>query len=295
MTIHFLQQEIGGTLEHVMKELPSDGARWDASPAPAVTLRTRDGGSLRASTAVSVGPSTTLSSAATVGARSVSLTLATGFARWEEYVIGPNVSGQWERVLADGIGSGTLTFLDPLVYAYGSGVTIKSHRLYSPVTGGTVGSVAWGAWAEWSYYVDSVRRKVATPFNVSRYAPRLEVTALDFLQTEPAARQMIGSDQKIDLMIRRRWEQVVLPDVAKILGSPGAMVSGEAVARAVIYSVQDLMYRTDGNMERANDYAELYVNQLQEATDGMVDLDESGGQSETEIPPSAHSRRMRRG
>ncbi len=295
MTIHFLQQDLGGTLEHIMKELPSDGTRWDASPVPAVTLYDRSGGTLRTSTAVSQGPTTTLSSAAAVGARSASVTAQTGFARWEEYVIGPNAAGQWERVLADGVGSGTVTFLDPLTYAYASGATIKSHRLYSPVTGGTVGSVAWGAWAEWSYYVDSVRRKVATPFNVSRYAPRLEVTALDFLQIEPAARQMIGSDQKIDLMIRRRWEQVVLPDVAKILGSPGAMVTGEAVERAVVYSVQDLMYRTTGNIERADNYAELYVTQLEEVSAGMVDLDQSGGQGETEIPPGAHSRRMRRG
>jgi hypothetical protein len=295
VTYHFLQTDLGGSLYHVMRELPSDGSRWDASPAPAVTLRTKDGGSLRASTAAELGPTTSVVSTALAGTTLIGIGVTTALRRWEEYVAGPNAAGEWERVRLDAVGSGYVKTLDPLVYSYSAGNTFKSCRLSTQVTAGDVATVEWLCFAEWRYAVDGQVRKVSTPFNVSRYAPRLNITALDVVQFDPAARQQVGSDQKIDLILRDLWERHVLPDVAKLLGSPGAMVTAEAVDAALLYKFEEYVYRQSRNTERADKYAELYVNQLEEVSQGIVDIDQSGGQSDDELPPSPRSRRMVRG
>jgi hypothetical protein len=295
MTIHFLQQNLGGILSHTMKDLPPDGARWDASPAPSVVLYTKTGGELRASTAVSLGPTTTVASDTSAGDKVVGIGATTTLLRWEEYVIGPNAAGEWERCKVDSVASNYVKTLNPLVYAYSAGNTFKSHRLSTAVSAGDVGQVNWNCWAEWRYSVDGQLRRESSEFYVSRYAPRLTVTALDVVQWDPAARDQVGSDQKIDLVLRDVWQRFVLPDITKILGSPGSVVSGEAVEQAVLYRFQEYMYRQGRNTERADKYAELYVNQLEEVTLGVVDLDESGGQSDDEIPPGLRSREMLRG
>lgn len=295
MTYHFLQKDLGGSLWHVMRDLPADGARWDDTPAPAVTLYSRDGGTIRASTAVSVGPLTTVASSVAAGTTVIGIGTTTALRRWEEYVIGPNAAKEWERCKLDAVGGSYVKTLDPLVYSYSAGNEFKSHRLSTQVTTGNCGTVELNCWAEWSYAVDGQTSKVSTPFNISRYAPRLNITALDVVQFDPAARDQIGPDQKIDLILRDIWERHVLPDVAKLLGSPGAMVTSESVDAALLYRFEEHVYRQGRNTERADKYAELYAKQLEEVSSGIVDIDQSGGQDDDEIPPSPRSRRMVRG
>lgn len=295
MTIHFLQLDKGGSLSHEMRDVPSDGARWDASPAPTVTLYTRTGETIRALTTVSLGPTTTLASDVAADAKAIGIGTTSSLRRWEEYVIGPNASGEWERVRLDSIGPTWVKALDPLVYAYSSGNTFKSHRMSTVVSTTHTATVEFYCYADWAYTVDGLARRTATDFCVSRYAPRLNITALDAVQFDPAARDQIGSNQKIDLVLRDLWERHVLPDVAKRLGSPGAMVSSERVDAAMLYRFAEHLYRQGRNTERADKYAELYTNQLEEIALGVVDLDEDGGQSADEVPASPRVCVMLRG
>ena len=284
-------------LWHQHKDLPPDGARWDSSPAPTVTLYNKSGGELRAVTTASLGPTTTLASSVVAGARAIGISDTTSLRRWEEYHIGPNAAGEHEWVRLDSVGNGYVKALDPVVYAYSSGNALQSHRMSTLVTTGTTGSVEWSCFAVWSYYVDAVLRNVSSEFHISHYAPRLNVTEIDWLQHNPGLRQLIGRDQKPGLILRDLWHQVVLPDVAKLLGSAGAMVAGEAVDRAVLYRADEYIYRQANNMERADVCAEQYTNQLEEIAAGIniIDVDESGGQSDDELPPSPRIQELLRG
>jgi hypothetical protein len=295
VTVHFLQLELGGDLWHHLRDLPSDGARWDADVTPLVRLNHRNGGVIRASTSCSVGPLTTVGSSVAAGTTLIGITTTGALRRWDEYVIGPNAAGEWEWCRLDAIGSGYVKTLDPLVYSYSAGNAFKSHRLSTRVTTAHVGSVELNCWATWSYTVDGQARRTQTSFNISRYAPRLNVTETHILQFDPAAREQIGSDQKLDPIIRFCWENYVLPDVAKLLGSPGAMVAPDAVDAAVLYRVEEYIYRQSRNTERADKYAELYVRQLEEVSSSIVDIDQDGGQSDGEVPPSPRARQMLRG
>ncbi|MHC4644323.1 MAG: hypothetical protein ACYTBJ_02390 [Planctomycetota bacterium] len=291
----FLQVQLGGSLSHTMKDLPSDGARWDATPAPSVVLKTKSGGSLRGSTDVTLGPTTTLASGAVAGTTLVGIGTTSALRRWEEYVIGPNPAGEWERCLLDAVGSSYVKTLDELEYTYSTGDTFRSTRMSTTVTAGTVGAVEINCFAEWRYAVDGQIRKESTRFHVSRYAPRLTVTALDAVQYDPAFRDQVGSNQRIDLLLRMVWENYIKPDITKVLGSPGAVISGEAVHEATLLRAEEYIYRQGRNTERADKYAELYASKLEEIVLGPVDLDQSGGQSKDEIPPGMRSRPMVRG
>jgi hypothetical protein len=288
----FLQVDLGGSLSHVMKDNPSDGARWDATPAPSVILRTRSGGVLRGSTDVTLGPTTTVGSAAVAGTTLIGVGVTSALRRWEEYVIGPNAAGEWERIRLDAVGATYVKTLDELMYSYSSGNSLKSHRMSTTVTAGTVGAVEINCWAEWRYAVDEQIRKESTRFHVSRYAPRLTVTALDAVQYDPAFRDQIGSNQRIDLLLKTVWENYIKPDITKVLGSPGAIISGEAVHEATLLRAEEYLYRQGRNTERADKYHELYVDKLEEIVLGPVDLDQSGGQAQDEIPAGIRSRPM---
>jgi hypothetical protein len=236
-----------------------------------------------------------VASAVTAGTTLIGIGTTTALRRWQKYTLGPNYAGQWERVRLDAIGPTWVKALDPVVYSYSSGNTFQSCRMSTQVTTGDCGTVEMNAFAAWRYAVGGQVRKTYTTFNISRYSPVLNITALDVVQFDPAARDQVGSDQKIDLILKDQWERHVLPDVAKLLGSPGAMVSAEAVDAAVLYKFEEYVYRQARNTERADKYAELYVHQLEEVTQGVVDIDQSGGQSDDEIAPSPRSRRTVRG
>jgi hypothetical protein len=295
MTIEFVQLSLGGVIHHNMVDVPHDGDRWADSPAPTVRLLNRDGTQLLASTAATVDASRSLTSTATAKSRTIPMTSTTGLKRWEEYVVGPNATGQWEWVTLDAIGSTSVTTLDPLVNTYSTGHGIKSHTMSYQVSTTTAAAVAQNCFAQWRYTVDSIERQEHTVFSISRYCPRLSLTPAEVIQHEPRALKQIGSDQKIGLILKRMFENRVLPDVAKILGSPGALVSGEAVDEAVLLKFQEIVSRKAKDYEGAHEYANLYVHQLDEIRLSVTDLDESGGQDVDEVPRSMRTPRIMRG
>jgi hypothetical protein len=274
--VAFVQLDLGGSLDHTMVDLTSDGARWDADPLPSVTLRSGSGGEIRAAVTATAGPATSTASAVAAGAKRVPVLATTDFLRWEEVVVGPNSSGQWEWATIDGISlSEALTVLDELSFAYGSGVPVKSHRLSTTLTAADVGDVQRRAWAEWSYEVGGVARKEATIYVASRYAPRLSLTATELLGEDPRVRRLIAGNQRLDLLIRRTWERKVLPAIAA-MWAPGALISGESAEEALILAVRLKLARDAKDFESADKIEALYRTALDRLQSVPVDLDEGG-------------------
>lgn len=293
MKVAFLQLDLGGTLRHTMVSVPSDGSRWDSSPAPAVVLYGPGGGEIRASTAATLGASHTLSSAVSSGSSILPVSSSTGFERYRDVVIGPNALGQWEWGTIDGLGA-TVHLLDPLQYDYATSAQVQSHDLETIVTSADVGSVEHNCRAEWRYSVGSIPRRESTVFSVSRYAPRHGLNAADVAQEDPRVSEVIGSGQRVDLLIERLWERKVLPDIAT-LWRPGATVSGSDCDEALMAKVQETVARLARDFEAADHYREVYRAALDGLRQSLIDLDQDGSQDDTEVPQGTHTIRMLRG
>ena len=296
MKVSFVGKGSGGIISHDMVDLPSDFSRWDASPAPTVTLFAPGGGTIVASATASTVDATTLASAAPAATNDIALATTAGVLRWEPYVVGPNAAGQAEWCILDAVASatGVVTTLDPLRYSYASSQAFKTHRLKTTITATDAGSLVANARAEWGYEVDDVARKESTIFNISLYAPRLGLTSSDVLSIEPRVRKVIGSNQRIDYLLRHLWESRVLPDIAKIF-NPGALVSGAEADEALLFLVQQYMARKSKELELAEEYGRLYGDALDELRNSMIDLDQSGAQGEDEVVRGINTPRMMRG
>jgi hypothetical protein len=293
--MNFLQLSLGGVLEHYMVDVPHDGTRWDASPAPQVKLFNRDGGVLRASTGATLGNQYTVNAACAADGRTIYIASTGSLRRWEQMWIRSNVTYHWETVTVDKWTTSSVTTLDPLQYAYSTSDVLESHRLYTTVTSGDVGNPELNCYAEWAYTVDTVARKEHTSFHISRYAPRRTLTAAKAISQEPRAREQLGSDQRVEHILQRIWEEVILPDVAKLLGSAGAMVAPEVIEEAHLYKFMEQSYRRAREFDAAKEYAEMYKSQLDEVRLSIVDLDEDGGQGDGDIPRGMRTPRLMRG
>lgn len=292
--IHFAQLNKGGVLYHTMADVPPDGARWDASPAPTVTLYSTSSGVIRAAESATLGPSTTLGAAAAARATSLTVAATTGISRFDRMVVGPNAAGQWEWVTVDGAAGTTVTLLDPLDYSYEISSVLKSHTMSTTLSSSDAGSTIRRCRADWAYTVDSVARVESTPYVVSRYAPRLAVTAADVIQHEPRAKKLIGSNQQIEILIKSIWETRVLPDIAKLYGSPGSVPSGESLQQALLAKFDAHVARRTGAYEAELRYEEIYQELIDEVRVGMIDTDEDGD-VEDETPRTTRVARVMRG
>ncbi len=290
--VRFVQLHLGGTLDHVMVDLPSDGARWDDDPLPSVTLRSGGGGEIRAAVTATAGPATSTASSCAAGQKNVPLIATTDFARWDEIVVGPNATGQWEWATIDAISiSHAVTVLEDLAYSYGAGVPVKSHKLSTTLTAADVGDVQRRAWAEWSYEVGGIARKESTIYVASRYAPRLSLTATELLGEDPRVRRLLGSNQRLDLVIRRTWERKVLPAIAA-MWAPGSLVSGESAEECLILAVRLKLARDAKDYESATKLEDLYRAALDRLQSVPVDLDE-GGDAEDAVRGAVAPRLLR--
>lgn len=293
MRVAFVQQSLGGVLEHTMVDVPHDGARWSSSPAPTVRLLDAAGGELKSSTAATLGVSTTLSAAAAAEATGLTLLTTSGFERFGEYLLGPNAGGEWQWVTVVGVSTGGVKLAEKIEFAFSSGNAIKSHSMTYTVPASTVGSIARDCHAEWSYYVDGVKRQEHTLFHVSLYAPRLSLTAARFVEAFPRARRMKASSQDLDLLIRRTWQQHVLPDISRLY-RPGAVVSGEMCERALVARVKQLLLEDAKERESADRAGEEYTAEIDLLREGLLDLDEDGAKSDSEVVRSLSTPRIRR-
>jgi hypothetical protein len=121
--------------------------------------------------------------------------------------------------------------------------------------------------------MDGVERKESTLFIVSRHAPRLTLTSTQLLSEDPRARRLIGSNQRLDLLIKRTWERKVLPAIGA-MWQPGALVSGEAAEEALVYAVRWKLALDAKDNETADKLQALYRAALDRLKDSSIDLDE---------------------
>lgn len=293
MRVAFVQQNLGGVLEHTMVDVPHNGARWSSSPAPTVRLLDSAGGELHASTAATLGPSTTLSAPGYLGSTGLTLLTTTGLERWGEYLLGPNAGGEWQWITVVGVSTGGVKLAEKLEFAFSTGNAIKSHTMRYTVLASTVGSIARDCHAEWTYWCGGVKRQEHTLFHVSLYAPRLSLTASRFVEAFPRARRLKASNQDLDLLIRRVWQQHVLPDISRLY-RPGAVVSGEMCERALVARVKQAFLEDQKEREAADRAAEEYTAEIDLLREGLIDLDEDGQKSDAEVPRSLATPRIRR-
>lgn len=291
--IAFVQLSTGGLLEHRMVELPHDGDRWSSTPAPAVYLYDGDGVVLLSGALASTGTSTSTSAGASSGATTLGLASLTGVERFEEYVVGPNASGSWERVTVLAAGGGQVSLSAKLANAYPAGSRFLSHRMTYQVSSSTAASVSRNCRAEWRYSVDGIARRESTIFHISRYAPRCPLTSELFFQEFPRGRNMIASGQHMEILIRQTWRGIVLPEIGHLF-APGALASGEAARPLLAAKLKQILCELARDFEAADVYQERWRAELELLRDSVIDLDEDGEQTDTERPQSPLVARMQR-
>lgn len=294
MTVSFLQKSLGGKLTHTVADLGATGGRWDSTTAPTVVLYSKSGGVIVSTRTCDLGPSTTLSAAAAASQKSLTIATTAGLVRWNDYVIGPNISGQWEWVTIDAVATTAVSVVDDLKYAYSSGDTFKSHDMSVTLTAGDITSVYRDCYAAWAYKVGGISRKDHTIFHVSLYAPRLSLTPADVVREYPRLHQILASQQKIGLLIKRIWETRLLPDLGRIV-PPGALVSGEAANEALLYRVVRHIMLQARDIEVAETYDDMYKDAIDRLRSSLIDPDESGGVGDDETVRGVRTPRIRRG
>jgi hypothetical protein len=294
MTVSFLQESLGGKLTHTVVDLGATGGRWDSTTAPTATFHGKGGGIIVSTRTCDLGPSTTLGAAAAASQKSLTIATTTDLVRWNNYVVGPNISGQWEWVTIDAIATTAVSVVDDLQYAYSSGDTFKSHDMSVTFTSADITSIYRDCYAAWSYNVDGISRKDHTLFHVSLYAPRLSLSAADVVQEYPRAHQIISSQQKIGLLIKNIWESRLLPDLGRIV-SPGALVSGETANEALLYRVVRHIMLQSRDFDGAELYDDMYKDAIDRLRSGLIDPDESGGVGDDETVRGVRTPRVRRG
>lgn len=295
--MRFVQQGQGGTLEHIMTDVPHDGTRWDASPAPTCTLKAADGGVILASqTVTDLGTATTVSAAgAASGQKTIPVASTTGFERGEQVWIGPNASGEWESGILDQVGASSLGVLHELQYDYVSTNVVKSHRLRITVTAAQAASQYTRARAVWGYTVDSVTRTVDEEFHIVPHVPRHTVTESTLRDLFPRSWVQRGSDQRLPRLIDTHWRRYVLADLGAGY-KPGALIDSSAMNEALIYRVLATLALEAREVDQYQEYMKLYSGRVSAGFQiSTVDDDLDGDAGSHEKYRGRYSGRLLRG
>lgn len=295
MPIQFVQKDLGGTIYHdVVDTAP---ARWDASPAPTVTIRDRAGGELVASQAATAGASTTITQAAAQGSKTLKVTSATGLSVGDVLLLGPNSSGQFEWVTLDSVTTSSLTATvrDKLVYTYASGDAIKSHRLSVAISSAEADAVYQDCRAEWAFEVSDQARIESTTFHISAFSPRMTLRDQDILIRQPRAQDLLGSRQRLEQLIKDVWERDILEDLGSRY-NPGALVSGDHLRQAHLYRVLAEISSMAGDTDGRERYFDMYRMAWDRSLpQTLIDVDGDGQIGDDDVVLPALCGRIRRG
>lgn len=289
MGVQFVQVGKGGTITY---HAPT---RWDATPAPTVTLYGPEGGELVASGNATLGPTTTLDGAAAAGATTVPLTATTGVVVGEQYKI-TNATGEHEWVTVEAISSGvSVTVRDPLRYTYASTDVFCSTKLSVAMSSTQAAAPYRNCYARWVYSVGAQSQIDTSIFHVTRWAARLTLTSQDILRREPRAIDLLGSRQDIDELIQDIWENEILEELAQSC-DPGALLSGETLRMATLYRVIAEMYLHSQDAEHSDALMAMYRAVWERVLHtAPIDVDQSGSVSSDDIVRPAWTGRLFRG
>ena len=288
MPVSFLQKDKGGDLTYEAPE------RWDASPAPTVTLYDPTGGELVASQAATLGPSTTLDGAAAAGQTTIPLTATTGISVGDELTV-ENSSGQSERVTVAAVSSGvSITVRDELQYTYASSDTCESTRLSVTVSAAQAEASHRNCYARWAYSVGSQAQIDTTLFHISVWAPRLNLDEQDILRREPRAVQILGTRQRLSDLIEDVWVNEILEELGQAC-DPGALLSGEALRMATLYRTLAEIWLANQDHEQMDRCMDLYRGAWERVLQQTpVDVDQSGTVSDDDLVSPAWTGRLYR-
>lgn len=295
-----IQRDQGGTLSVELVSLAP--VRWDASPAPTVTLLYPDGSSeLVASQAATEGPSTAVATGgASAGDTDIPVDDTTGITVGRTCRVGPNALGQWEwatisAVDTTGVGdAGTISVRDELRYDYADGDPIESHRLEVDVSSTEADSVRRDCHARWTYTVGGVERHTTTLFTISIWSPTCPLTDQDVLRRNAQAANLIGSRQLLTDLIEDLWDEL-LGDLSTRV-DPGVWVSGGTLRAALLYRVLADIPVANGDDAARDRYWQLYEAEWNKVLSVPVaDVDGDGTITENDIVLPACVSRLRRG
>lgn len=289
MSVQFVQVGKGGTITYHAPE------RWDASPAPTVTLYAPEGGELVASQTATLGPSTTLDGAAAAGQTTVPLTATTSVVVGDQYLI-TNATSESEWVTVEAITSGvSVTVRDDLLHTYASADVFCSTKLSVSVSSTEAAAPHRSCYARWAYSVSSETRLDTSVFHLTRWSPRLNLTAQDILRREPRAIDLLGTRQDIEELIEDIWENEILEDLAQSC-DPGALLSGETLRMATLYRVIAEMYLHAQDAEHSDALMGMYRAAWERVlATAPIDVDQSGSVGADDIVRPAWTGRVFRG
>lgn len=294
MPLQFVQKDKGGTIYHEV--VHAEPSRWDADPAPTVTIYTAYGDTLVASQSATEGPSTTITAAAAAGSQTLALTAVTSVSVDDKMLLGVNSGGQYEWVTVDSVNSSTkaVGLRDKLKYTYASGDAIKSCKLSVALSSSNADAVYESCRAEWAYEVSNQAMLETSIFHISVWSPKMTLRDQDVLVRYPRAEQMLGTRQRLRQLIVDVWERDILEALAMSF-NPGALVSGDAMQQAHLYCVLTELATAAQDEDGRNMYQMRYRNAFERAlAQTLVDTDGDGAIGSDDVVRSAMTGRIRR-
>lgn len=156
--------------------------------------------------AVTFGPSTTLTAAATAGNRTLQLRSATSFVRGQTILVGPNASGQKENAIVEFVVTGSthqLKLLRDLKYSYAATAGVVDPEITYNLTAGDATILDFNSnhIAQWTFTVGSHTYKDRSYFNVVPQVLRSSVMASDLIAYD------------------RRLEEIDTEDIQRCIGA----------------------------------------------------------------------------
>ncbi len=217
-----------------------------ATATPTFRVLTPQGGESLAATAVAMDSvDTTLAGAATAGAVTVSVTLATGIVVGRKYLLAGAESAGGERVTVKAINGTTITLVRPLRIAKAILATFQSTRLSCAITAAAVATIARHYRIEVTYLVSTVAQPAAVfPFDVVRVVPTTTLATDDIADLDPIFAKRIAAGVWMPALIERTWEMVCRRLAARV--DPGAILGSRDFTTPHSYLTREVVLEGAG-------------------------------------------------
>lgn len=237
---------------------------------------------------------TTLSSAATVGSRSLAVASATGIAAGSTLLL-----SSFEQVVVKSISGTDVTLRRPLLDSHASGAAAQSCKLSYAVTAEQAATLFWDGRLEWlvdeGEAAETVYHQAAICTKHRFYRAADEA---DWLDEEPLLYDVLDPNADPDRQLDRALNDVVSRLSALTEGRAWSYVGPDSFKRATVYAAQMNLYRKQAG-DDAEQLYERYRAEFQSELERVVagtawrDADQDGAVDASE-QRSARSMRLYR-
>ena len=220
--------------------------------SPTVTIKTDKGTVIvSAQAATQVNVATTLSSAASAGDSTISVTSANNAAYGQEIILSAK-----ETVIVKSISSNVITLQRPLIMDHASNAACQCNTISYTVLAADADTLFWDGIATW--YNNSVWY-AQTPVECTRY-PLFRLTTLQDVWDEcPQLRDLLSPNDDPERLLKLAHEDV-LTTISAIDKATVFFASGKEIARAVVFQFLVNYYRHE-----AQESSEILYNRYQMA------------------------------